>query len=200
MPDEGEDTHQVTRLLGEIAEGKDAARDELVSAVYDQLRKIAQMRMKAERSGHTLQATALVNEACMRLLPGLEERNLRNRYDFFGAAAEAMRRVLLDHARKRLTEKRGAGVQMEALANVAELADAQDPFAVIALNEAFESLARDFPDRAAVVRMRFFAGLTIEETAETLGISLATTKRRWSTARAQLFKALKDQDHEIEMS
>ncbi|MEZ5328118.1 MAG: ECF-type sigma factor [Verrucomicrobiales bacterium] len=192
MPGREQETHHVTRLLGEIAEGVDSARDELISAVYDQLRKIAQVRMNAERPGHTLQATALVNEACMRLLPGLAERNVRDRYDFYGAAAEAMRRVLLDHARKRLTEKRGGGVDMEPIGNVADLADAQDPYTVIALNEAFEQLVADFPERAEVVRLRFFAGLTIEETAEALGVSLATTKRRWSTARAQLFKALRD--------
>jgi RNA polymerase sigma factor (TIGR02999 family) len=124
------DTHQVTRLLGEIAEGKTSAREELVSAVYQQLRKIAQVRMAAERPGHTLQATALVHEACMRLLPGLGERNIKDRYDFYGAAAEAMRRILIGHARKRQCEKRGGGRDLEmidSVGNVAQLADANDP-------------------------------------------------------------------------
>lgn len=197
MPGEEHDTHEVTRLLGEIAEGRDSARDELVTAVYDQLRKIAQVRMNAERPGHTLQATALVNEACMRLLPGLAERNVRDRFDFYGAAAEAMRRVLIDHARGRMREKRGGGEwERVQLNTVADLADADDPMTIIALNEAFEQLAREHPDRAEVVRLRFFAGLSVEETAATLGLSEPTVKRRWRTARALLFQALNRQTDE----
>ncbi len=188
------DTHHITRLLGEIAEGKTTARDELVSAVYQQLRKIAQVRMNAERPGHTLQATELVNEACIQMLPGLPGRSFHNRSEFYGAAAEAMRRVLIGHARKRLTQKRGgcAVVRLEsdAIGNVAQLADSDDPHAIIALNEAFEQLERAHPDRAAVVKLRFFAGLSVEETAEALGVSLPTVKRRWRTARALLYDAL----------
>ncbi|MEZ5328111.1 MAG: ECF-type sigma factor [Verrucomicrobiales bacterium] len=194
MPGRDQETHYVTRLLGEIAEGKDSARDDLISAVYDQLRKIAQVRMNAERPGHTLQATALVNEACLRLLPGLAERNVRDRYDFYGAAAEAMRRVLIDHARGRMREKRGGGEwERVPLNTVADLADAHDPMTIIALNDAFEHLAQAHPDRAEVVRLRFFAGLSVEETAATLGVSEPTVKRRWRTARALLFQALNRQ-------
>jgi len=122
MSEDG-DTHQVTRLLGEIAKGKDSAREELVSAVYQQLRKIAQVRMNAERPGHTLQATALVHEAYVKLSDDLGGKLIQNRQDFFGAAAEAMRRILIDHARKRGAEKRGGDVVKVPIQNVADLAE-----------------------------------------------------------------------------
>ena len=187
-----EDTHKVTRLLGEIAEGKTSARDELISAVYQQLRQIAKVRMAAERPDHTLQPTALVHEAYLRLMPGVEERNITNHYDFYGAAAEAMRRVLIDHARGRQREKRGGGSEKQRISidTVEDLADAGDPFVILALDEAFEQLERQHPDRAEVVRLRFFAGLSVEDTAKALGISEPTVKRRWRTARALLFQAL----------
>lgn len=187
---EAGDTHQVTRLLGEIAEGKTSARDELITAVYQQLRKIAQVRMNAERPEHTLQATALVHETYMRLMPRLGEREIRNHYDFYGAAAEAMRRILVEHARKRHSQKRGGAFVKVPISNVAELAEANDPKSVIALNEAFENLAATQPKLAEVVRLRFFAGLSLEETAEALGVSAPTVQRRWRLARTLLFEAL----------
>ncbi len=188
MPDDA-DTHQVTRLLGEIAEGKDAARDELVRAVYNQLRKIAQMRMAAERPDHTLQATALVHEAYLKLAPGLAEREIKNHYDFYGAASEAMRRILVDHARARSSQKRGGGLVLR-LESVAQLADADDPEAVMALDEAFEILEKRHSDLARLVRLRFFAGLSVEETARVLEVSEPTVKRRWQMARMILFDLL----------
>ena len=185
------DTHQVTRLLGEIAEGKTSARDELVATVYEQLRKIAQVRMNAERPDHTLQATALVHEAYLKLAPGLEKREIRNRFDFYGAAAEAMRRVLVDHARARLTDKRrGATVPLEGIMEVAQLAESDDPESIIAVSEALEELSEEHPELATLVRLRFFAGLSIEETAKVLETSDSTVKRRWRVARALLYEAV----------
>ncbi len=191
MPTEKQDTHEVTRLLGEISEGNDSARDELVAAVYDQLRKIAQVRMNAERSGHTLQATALVHEAYSKLAPALGERDIRNRFDFYGAAAEAMRRVLVDHARARLTDKRrGINAPLEEIMEVAQLAESNDPEAILAVSDALEVLAQEHPELATLVRLRFYAGLSIEETAKALGTSDSTVKRRWRVARALLYEAL----------
>jgi len=117
------DIPNITRLLGEIAEGSTSARGELITAVYQQLRKIAQVRMAGERPDHTLQATALVHEAYLRLSDDLGGRVIKNRQDFYGAAAEAMRRILIDHARKHGAEKRGGGLVRVPLANVADLAD-----------------------------------------------------------------------------
>ncbi len=182
--------HQITRLLGEIAEGKASARDNLVSAVYGQLRKIAQARMNAERPDHTLQATALVHEAYLKLMPGFEKRRIRDHYDFYGAAAEAMRRILIEHARKRQTAKRGGRIAKVPIGNVAELADSGDAETVIALNDAFENLAISEPELAEVVRLRFFAGLSLEKTADALGISVPTVQRRWRLTRTLLFEAL----------
>lgn len=187
---EDSDSHQVTRLLAQIAEGNSSARDELIEAVYQQLRQIARVRMAAERPNHTLQATELVHEAYLKLAPGLEKRDLKNHYDFFGAAAEAMRRILIDHARRRKTEKRGGGVSTTPIGNVAQLADTDDPEAVIALNEAFENLESEHPELAELIRLRFFAGLSVEETARVMGTSIATVKRHWRLARTMLFNAL----------
>ncbi len=192
MPDDG-DTHQVTHLLGEIAEGKSSARNELIDAVYDQLRKIAQVRMNAERSDHTLQATALVHEAYLKLAPGLGEREIKNRFDFYGAAAEAMRRILIDHARAQVTGKRrGEKVSLNEIGDVACLANTNDSDLVVAVSEALESLANKHPDLATLVRLRFYAGLSIEETAKVLESSRATVNRRWSVARMLLFEAVQD--------
>ena len=184
------ETHEVTRLLGEIAEGNTSARDDLVSAVYQQLREIAQVRMNSERPDHTLQATALVHEAYLRLMPDVVARDFRNHYDFYGAAAEAMRRILIEHARKRQTAKRGGKITKVPIGNVAELAQADDPEAVVALNEAFEHLVDTEPELSKVVRLRFFAGLSLEETAQALSVSVPTVHRRWRLARALLFEAM----------
>lgn len=188
MP-EAAPTHEVTRLLGEIADGKDSARDELVSTVYDQLRKIAQVRMNAERPGHSLQATELVHEAYLKIAPNLAEREIGNRYDFYGAAAEAMRRILIDHARARGAQKRGGGTVLQ-LESVAQLAVSNDAGAVLELNEAFEILHQRHPDLARLVGLRFFAGLSAEETAKVLEVSEPTVKRRWRMARLILFDLL----------
>ncbi len=189
MP-EDHDTHQVTGLLGEIAEGKTSARDPLIEAVYDELRKIARVRMAAERPEHTLQATELVHQAFLKLSPNMGDREFRNHHEFYAAAAEAMRRILIDHARRRGAGKRGGGSVAIPIANVAELADNNDPEAVMAFNEAYELLAREQPDLGELVRLRFFAGLSVEETAKVLQVSEPTVKRRWRYARALLLDAM----------
>lgn len=186
------ETHRITHLLSQVAEGHEGARDDLIGAVYQQLRRIAQRRMAAEGLNPTLQATELVHEAYLKLEPGMGERGFRNRYDFYGAAAEAMRRILIDHARRRRATKRGSGRPALPISNVAQLADTGDPEAVLALNEAFEHLESENPELAKVVRLRFFAGLSVQETAKTLGISEPTVKRRWRFARTVLFESLEE--------
>ncbi len=186
------ETHRITQLLAQVADGGEDARDELVTAVYQQLRKIAQRRMAGEGPNPSLQATELVHEAYLKLEPGMGQRGFQNRYEFYGAAAEAMRRILIDHARRRRAAKRGSGRPALPISNVAQLADTGDPEDVLALNEAFEHLESENPDLAKVVRLRFFAGLSVQETAKTLGVSEPTVKRRWRFARTVLFEVLEE--------
>ncbi|MBL8898131.1 MAG: sigma-70 family RNA polymerase sigma factor [Planctomycetes bacterium] len=160
----------------------------LVELVYEQLRKVAQLRMQGERQGHTLQATALVHEVYLKLAEG-RAVPWSARKEFYAAAAEAMRRVLIDHARMRGTAKRGGARRREVL-NVADLAQHDDPSFALALDDAIGRLEREEPRAAAVVRLRFYAGLSVEETAETLGQSRRTTLRDWEFARAWLRDAL----------
>ena len=152
----------VTRLLGEVAGGDAAAAGELLPLVYDQLRAVAQQRMNSERPEHTLQATALVHEAFLRLV-GPRQIPWESQGHFYAAAAEAMRRILIDHARARKREKRGGERQKVAL-NVVDLAKAENPDEILALDEAFARLEGQEPEAAAVVRLRFFAGLSVAET------------------------------------
>ena len=180
----------VTRLLGEVAGGDAAAAGELLPLVYDQLRAVAQQRMNSERPEHTLQATALVHEAFLRLV-GPRQIPWESQGHFYAAAAEAMRRILIDHARARKREKRGGERQKVAL-NVVDLAKAENPDEILALDEAFARLEGQEPEAAAVVRLRFFAGLSVDQTAEALGLSPRTVDRRWKFARAWLFRELQD--------
>jgi RNA polymerase sigma factor (TIGR02999 family) len=166
--------------------------DELLAQVYDQLRAIARARMANERPGHSLQATALVHEAYLKLQnhPSILHAD---RGRFFQAAAEAMRRILIDHARTKGRAKRG-GRDMKRvveLADVAQLAENQDSDQVVAVDEAIHRLEQEDPQSARVLKLRFFTGLTIEETAEVLGVSERTVRREWQFARAWLFDALK---------
>lgn len=164
------------------------AAEECVELVYDQLRAIAQARMNHERAGHTLQATALVHEACQRLL-GDSAPDWEDRGHFFRSAGEAMRRILIDHARKKKSEKRGGGRSRVPL-NVVDLAADHDPSMVLELDEALRALEREDPTAAEVVQLRFFAGLSVEETAKTMGISERTVAREWAFARARLYEHL----------
>ena len=178
-----ETAHDVTRLLVDLQRGADGAADQLVPLVYGELHKLAVHYMRAERGDHTLQPTALVHEAYMRLV---DQRNAswQNRSHFFGIAAQAMRRILVDHARRKRAGKREGGDRVTLDESVAEAP--QRSVDLIAVDDALNKLAALDPRQARVVELRFFGGLDIEQTAESLGISPATVKRDWTFARAFL--------------
>ncbi|MEZ5979674.1 MAG: ECF-type sigma factor [Planctomycetota bacterium] len=186
----------VTRILSAIDAGDPRASEELLPLVYAELRKLADSRLARERPGQTLQATALVHEAYLRLVgptpEGAEGTNGAPRWDgkghFFAAASEAMRRILVDRARARATAKRGGDWRRVDL-DVTRLAE-ERPGELLALDEALSALRREDPEKARLVELRFFAGLTIEQAADALGISTATAGRHWAYARAWLFDAL----------
>jgi RNA polymerase sigma factor (TIGR02999 family) len=185
----GVQSEAVTRLLQAAASGDEEAPSRLLDLVYGQLRAIAQQRMAGERRSHTLQATALVHEAYVRLL-GKEGVEWTGRGHFFRAAAEAMRKILIDHARARNADKRGGGKAALSIINVADLAEDADPAGILALDDAMVRLGRVDRQAADVVRLRFYAGLSVEAAAETLGISPRTVRRDWAFARAWLREAL----------
>ena len=162
---------------------------ELLEAVYDELRKLAAYRMAHEAPGQTLQATALVHEVWLKLTKDNEQR-WNNRGHFFAAAAEAMRRILIDRARRKARERHGGGMERVDFERV-ELALDTRPEVLLRVNEALERLAAESPERAELVKLRFFAGLQMQEAADMLGISLATAKRHWAYARARLLVELK---------
>ena len=180
---------EVTRLLDTIESGDASAADKLLPLVYDQLRAIARQRMAQEHAGHTLQATALVHEAYLRLVGG-KEVAWENRAHFYRAAAEAMRRILIEHARKRGRVKRG-GDRHRAPVSVADLAVKQDFEEIVAVDDAIRRLEEEDAEAASVVRLRFFAGLSVEETARTLDLSPRTVAREWAYARAWLHDVLR---------
>jgi RNA polymerase sigma factor (TIGR02999 family) len=175
----------VTRILTAIEQGDARAADELLPLVYEQLRRLAARKMTQEPPGQTLQATALVHEAYIRLV-GAKEQNWSGRTHFFAAAAEAMRRILIDNARRKQRLKRGGDQQRIALED-AEVAIDGPSEDILALDEALMKLAIEDPVKADLVKLRYFAGLTIEQAAQMLGISRATAERYWSYARAWLF-------------
>lgn len=186
---------QVTRLLDDAAAGRPLAASELLPLVYDQLRAIAQNRMKEERREHTLQATALVHEAYARLV-GAGEIEWHNRAHFFFAAGEAMRRILIEHARARARVKRGGAEGKAAKRiplDIVDLATDQEPEDVLAFEEAFRRLEEKEGRVAAVVRLRLFSGLSIDETAKAMGLSPRTVDTDWAFARAWLFRELGEQ-------
>lgn len=181
---------ELTNWLSAWRQGDLSARDRLVDAVYPELRAIAQRQLGGERAGHTLQATALVNEAYMRL-SGLERIEWKDRVHFVHMAARVMREVLVDHARRRAAHKRDGGERVSL--TCIDLADGTGTgIDVAALDGALEALERIDAGKARIIELRYFGGLTIEETAEALGSSPATVKRQWQVARAWLFEALSD--------
>lgn len=170
---------------------KSGADDEaLLAAVYDELKRLARSRMARERTNHTLQVTALVHEAYLKLAKD-DVVAWRERGHFFGAAAEAMRRILIDHARRAQSEKRGGGAPCITLGAAEALVELDVDHAV-ALNEALDALAAEDPSAAAVTRLRFLSGLSVAETAAALGLSERSVYREWSYARARLFELLED--------
>ena len=179
---------QITQLLQRWSQGDRHAADEILPLVYGELRRIAESHFRKELPGHTLQATALVHEAWLRLA---NEHGIQwqNRVQFFGLVAHLIRRILVDHARKHNRQKRGGGVQRVGLEEAAELAAGRPP-ELTALDDTLERLAAVDPRKARVVELRFFAGLSVEETAEVLGVSVETVKREWRRARAWLFDEL----------
>jgi len=180
----------VTRILNAIEGGDPQAADELLPLVYEELRLLATRKMAQERPGQTLQATALVHEAYVRLVEA-ECQNWNSRNHFFMAAAEAMRRILIEHARRKRTLKYGGDRQRLDLDDaIPATEDARFSDDLLALNDAFEKLCRRNRRKADVVRLRYFAGLTMEQTAEILDTSLATVKRDWAYARAWLLQEI----------
>jgi RNA polymerase sigma factor (TIGR02999 family) len=180
----------VTRLLHAAARGDSTSSEALLGLVYDQLRAIARQRMAGERASHTLQATALVHEAYIRLL-GKEGIRWNGRGHFFLAAAEAMRRILVDHARARNADKRRGGERAALdIVNIACAATETDPAGILALDDAMARLEKLAPETAAVVRLRYYAGLSVQAVAEALGVSPRTVKREWAFGRAWLRSAL----------
>jgi RNA polymerase sigma factor (TIGR02999 family) len=179
---------RITLLLGKWSKGDYSALGELAPAVYRELHKIAQSYLRRERAGHTLQPTALVNEAYLKLVKqqGVE---WQSRAHFFGIAAQAMRRILVDHARGHLREKRGGWVQTISLDGAVDVTGGRAA-ELVALDEALDALARLDPQQSRIVELRFFAGLSIEETAVVLGVSRATVDRSWAVARAWLAREL----------
>ena len=180
---------EVTRLLRQWSEGREGSLDALVPHVYDELRRLAGRYLQRERPGHTLQATALVHEAFLKLVD--QHAPWQNRAHFFGVAAQLMRRILVDYAREHAAAKRGGGVARVELDEAAVGAMGID-INLLALDEALTRLAALDGRQARIVELKFFAGLTLEETAEVLDISAATVSREWTIARAWLFLALKE--------
>jgi len=183
MNDRSTDPGDITRLLNAADDGDTLAAARLYELVYGELKLLAAANMRREASGHTLQPTALVNEAYLRLRPA--EANWANRRHFFGAAAEAMRRILVDHARRKHAQKRGDGLERVTLADLDVATDAPD-VDVLALDEALTALKTQDPRLEQVVSLRYFAGMGIEQVAAALGLSPATVKRDWTFARAWL--------------
>jgi RNA polymerase sigma factor (TIGR02999 family) len=180
--------HQVTQLLGAWKDGDRGALDKLMPLVYDELHRMARRYMNGQAQGHTLQTTALVNEAFVRLV-GEPGKDWGNREHFFGVAAKAMRHVLVDYARAANAAKRGAGVSAIAL-DEALVPSAERMGDVIALDDALHTLATLSPRQSEVVEMRFFGGMSVEETALALGVSAETVMRDWRAARAWLTREL----------
>ena len=178
----------VTRILESIQHGDPKAADELLPLVYTELRKLAAYKMAHNASGHTLQPTALVHEVWMRLV-GSDKPTFENRAHFFAAAAEAMRHLLIDNARRKLARRHGGGLQRVDFENV-DIAAPADEDHLLAVNDALDQLAARNPVQAQVVKLRFFVGMTVEESAEVLGLSERTVKQYWSHAKTWLYQEI----------
>jgi len=183
---------QVTELLRRWSGGDVAAREALVPLVYDELRRLARYYLASQRSDHTLQSTAIVHEAYLRLA-GHDKVHWENRSHFFAVAAQLMRRILVDHARKRNAAKRG-GPNLTLLVEEAAKPSSRREMDLVALDDALKALAELDERQSRIVELRFFGGLSIEDTSRVLEISPATVKREWSTARAWLYEEISGRD------
>jgi len=181
----------VTRILSEIEQGDPTAAEKLLPLVYDELRKLALARLAAERPGQTLSATSLVHEAYIRLVDDNAGLKWDSRGHFFAAAAEAMRRILVEAARAKASAKRGGQFERIELSEVART-EAGDRLDLLALDEALGALEQSHPEKAQIVKLRFFAGLSLEDAAQAAGLSRATAQRHWTYARAWVFGRLND--------
>ena len=182
----------MTRILNAAGEGDRQAAEDLIPLVYGELRKLAAWRLGQEAAAHTLQATALVHEAYLKLSPG--DRMWEGRKHFFCAAGEAMRRILIDRARRRKAVRHGGEMHRTDFAEDVIAATSVRDDELLAINEILDRFAQTEPRKAEVVKLRYFVGMTIEETAEALGISTPTAKRDWVFARAWLFRELKREE------
>jgi RNA polymerase sigma factor (TIGR02999 family) len=179
---------EVTRILDQIQQGDAYAAEQLLPLVYNELRRLAAQKLAQEKPGQTLEATALVHEAYLRLVGAAEPRVYRDRCHFFAAAAGAMRRILIDQARRKQSEKHGGGCVRRQLL---EMPGSEPDEELLALNDALEQLAAEDPVKARLVELRYFAGLTNDQAAEVLGISPSTADRHWAYARAWLQTAVR---------
>jgi RNA polymerase sigma factor (TIGR02999 family) len=187
---------EVTRILSAIEEGDLGAGEQLLPLVYDELRKLAAQKLAQEKAGQTLQATALVHEAYLRLVDVDKAQRWASRGHFFAAAAEAMRRILVDRARQRCSQRRGGAAKRHSLASLDPAIPARDD-ELLAVNEALEQLRKLDPPKAELVKLRYFAGMTIAEAAQALGISVPTANRYWAYARAWLHEVLAGDDDPV---
>lgn len=185
MEESTQNTRQITQMLKQWSEGNQQVLDELMPLVYEELRRQAARYLRRERDGHTLQPTALINEAYLKLI---EQKNVdwQNRSHFFAIAAQSMRRILVDYARERHREKRGGAAENLPIEEAAFVVSDEKSVDLVALDEALTRLARFDERQARVVELRYFSGLSIDETAEVLGVSNVTVRRDWNMAKAWL--------------
>ena len=182
--------NQITKILSQVESGDAGASAELLPLVYEHLRVLARARMSAERSNHTLCPTELVHQAYVRLVDNQASFTWVSRGHFFSAAAEAMRRILVEHARRRSAIKRGGAHPGERLPTDVVDASMTEDERILSVNEALEVLSRESPRQAELIKLRYFGGLTLEEAAQTLNISLATAKRDWASAKVFIYRRL----------
>jgi RNA polymerase sigma factor (TIGR02999 family) len=189
--DQGDNRHNVTGLLLKWQAGSEDALKELIPMIYDELRIIARSQLRKERANHTFKTDGLVNEAFLKMW-GQRSMNIRSRAHFFGIAARAMRQILVDYARELRTEKRGGAFDRLYLDNIDNLSK-ERPVDLISLDEALDELQKWDPQKCRMVEMRYFAGLTNEQTAQVLGISVATVKREWTFSRSWLKRKMSEE-------
>jgi len=181
-----ESPHDITQMLIELTDGNTEVVNQILPRIYDELRKLASSYLRRERADHTLQPTALVHEAYMKLIDQ-KKVHWQNRAHFFGIAAQVMRRILLDHARKHNADKRGGEAEKLPIEEEILVVSHEKSAELIALDDALETLAKMDPQKAKIVELRYFGGLSIEETAEVMGVSVPTINRQWRMAKAWLY-------------